>query len=180
MLSKVYLFFTVLIVISSVCGPAYGLGKTRFDYRELDSYHGKVEVADIDNDGRNDVIRRGSGDESLVWYKYSKDGTFIKHVVIRDTLFDGDRIVLADIDRDGDIDLITGEHKGPDKKIQIWENDGKGNFTAHLVDKGKESHLGTRLTDLDGDGDLDVVSIAWDESQNVHVWRNDAIQAKMP
>ena len=84
----------------------------------------------------------------------------------------------ADIDRDGDIDLVTGEHKGPAQKVEIWQNDGKGQFKAHLVDQGKESHLGTRLFDLDNDGDLDIISIAWDEAENVHVWRNDAVIEK--
>jgi hypothetical protein len=28
---------------------------------------------------------------------------------------------------------------------------------------------------LDQDGDLDVVSIAWDEPGTIHLWRNDAI-----
>jgi hypothetical protein len=37
-----------------------------------------------------------------------------------------------------------------------------------------ESHLGARLVDLDGDGDLEVVSIAWDEPENVFVLWNDA------
>jgi hypothetical protein len=28
---------------------------------------------------------------------------------------------------------------------------------------------------LDGDGDLDIVSIAWDEPQFIHLWRNDEL-----
>jgi hypothetical protein len=31
------------------------------------------------------------------------------------------------------------------------------------------------LSDLDGDGDLDVVSIAWNDFRYLHVWRNDAV-----
>jgi hypothetical protein len=34
--------------------------------------------------------------------------------------------------------------------------------------------LGARLVDLDGDGDLDIVSIAWDKPQTVFVLWNDA------
>jgi len=43
-------------------------------------------------------------------------------------------------------------------------------------DRGKESHLGALLADMDNDGDLDIVSAAWDNYQYLHLWRNDAIK----
>jgi hypothetical protein len=39
----------------------------------------------------------------------------------------------------------------------------------------KESHLGTLLFDMDSDGDLDILSIAWNNYRFLHLWRNDAI-----
>ena len=84
-----------------------------------------------------------------------------------------------DIENDGDIDLVTCEHKGNDFRLMLFQNDGKGNFTMHLADKGHESHLGTQLADLDSDGDLDIVSIAWDNYKFLHVWRNDAIKTEI-
>jgi len=80
---------------------------------------------------------------------------------------------VLDLDRDGDVDIVAGEHRGP-KKVAVWENDGTGTFVEHIVSTGIESHLGTRAADLDGDGDYDLVSIAWDKPQDLHVWRNDA------
>lgn len=87
-------------------------------------------------------------------------------------------------DRDGDIDIITCEHKMPwpgknekvkdDEELQIWENDGKGQFTKHTVNNGKESHLGAQVCDLDNDEDLDIISIAWRNYQYLHFWRNDS------
>ncbi len=53
-------------------------------------------------------------------------------------------------------------------------------WISHQVDLGKESHLGTRVADLDGDGDFDIVSIAWDNFQFLHVWRNDALVGTPP
>lgn len=83
---------------------------------------------------------------------------------------------VADIDNDGDIDISTSEHKGEDLTLQLWLNDGAGNFTIQEVDKGKEAHLGARFYDMDGDDDLDIISIGWDQHNFVHLWRNDAIK----
>jgi hypothetical protein len=69
---------------------------------------------------------------------------------------------------------VTNEHKGPDQTTMIFENDGAGTFTKRVVDRGKEGHLGAQVADMDGDGDLDIVSPAWDAHQNLHLWRNDA------
>jgi hypothetical protein len=82
---------------------------------------------------------------------------------------------LADMDRDGDLDNITGKHRGT-LTVVIWEDDGRGSFVAHLVDAGKESHLGARVFDLDEDGDLDILSICWDTPEYLHLWRNNALK----
>ncbi|MFK8164371.1 MAG: FG-GAP repeat domain-containing protein [Lewinella sp.] len=81
---------------------------------------------------------------------------------------------LVDLDQDGDQDILTAEHKGPDLALQLWKNDGAGHFTMQEIDRGKESHLGAQTFDMDGDGDLDIISIGWDQHQFVHLWRNDA------
>jgi FG-GAP-like repeat len=73
------------------------------------------------------------------------------------------------------MDIVTGEHKGKIYPTLIFENDGKGNFKQRVLDNGHESHLGTQLVDLDGDGDLDMASVAWDNHKFLHIWRNDAI-----
>jgi hypothetical protein len=94
-----------------------------------------------------------------------------------------------DVDADGDLDVIAGryfyvlvtcEHKGKDKRLFVLENTGMGRFDPRVIDRGKESHLGTRLFDLDGDGDLDILSVAWDEYRYLHLWRSDAVRTPRP
>ncbi|MCI0585128.1 MAG: FG-GAP-like repeat-containing protein, partial [Chloroflexi bacterium] len=81
---------------------------------------------------------------------------------------------VADLNGDGRPDVATGEHRGS-LKVTVWQNVNNGaSWSAHTVGTGKESHLGTRLADLDRDGDIDIVSIAWDAYQYLHVWRNNA------
>jgi hypothetical protein len=80
-------------------------------------------------------------------------------------------------DMDGKWKRIDFPQSLPDsERLQIWLNDGKGNFTEQLLDTGKESHLGAQTADLDADGDLDIVSTAWRNYKYLHHWRNDAIK----
>jgi len=152
--------------------------KTSFD---------RLAVADLNADGRADIIATSewwlTGDPftHLVWFEQpspSKLGEWTRHVVLNACSLNN--LDVADLDHDGDPDLVTCEHKGTGKRLFVLENDGHGRFSERVIDTGKESHLGTRLFDLDGDGDLDMVSIAWDDYKMLHLWRNDAIPSRPP
>lgn len=145
----------------------------------------RIVIADINGDSRPDVVvseERYPGpdpDASLYWFEQPgdpKSQAWKKYVVV--TEYSLNNLDVADVDRDGDLDVITCEHKGPKGKfrLQIFENNGKGDFTEHIADRGKESHLGALVTDMDNDGDPDIVSAAWDNYQYLHLWRNDAIK----
>jgi hypothetical protein len=158
----------------------------------MTSFHAdKFLPADINGDDLVDVVvteERYPGrnpDASLFWYEQFPERQQLywkEHLVVTQySMNSGD---VGDVDRDGDIDIVVCEHRMPSyrgeevprsERLQIWENDGKGNFTEHVIDRGKESHLGARLFDMDKDGDLDIVSIAWRDYQYMHLWRNDAI-----
>lgn len=141
----------------------------------------RVEIADINGDGKSDVVvseERWPGlepDANLFWFRQpgSPDQKWKRERIT--TAYSLNNLDLADLDKDGDTDIMTSEHKGPDPVLQIWQNLGNGSFSKHIIDCGKESHLGTQLKDLDNDGDLDLISAGWDEHQYIHLWRNDAI-----
>lgn len=146
----------------------------------------RVEIADLNGDDRADIIiaeERYPGlepDGSLFWFeqpiKDAGQAKWSRHAVV--TQYSMNNLDIADLDFDGDIDLVTNEHKGSVLETQIWENDGTGEFVKRSIDQGKESHLGTQLADMDGDGDLDLVSAGWDNYAEMHLWRNDYFDSR--
>ena len=142
-----------------------------------DKYADRFYTTDLNGDGRLDIIvsaANGSKNGVYWWERpdQAKNPNWKLHtVVVQNTT---NSLDVADMDQDGDIDLIAAEHRGTEK-VQIWENvNHASSWVEHIVSTGRESHLGARVADLDGDGDLDIVSIAWDDFKYLHLWRNDA------
>lgn len=137
----------------------------------------RVMVADLNDDEKADIIvaeERYPGlepDGSLFWFEQKNLKDWERHTIV--TQYSMNNLDVKDLDNDGDMDLVTNEHKGKMLETQVWKNDGKGNFKKQIIDTGKENHLGTQLADMDGDGDLDLVGAAWDNYKQMHLWRND-------
>ncbi len=144
----------------------------------------RFAIADLDGDLNPDIVgteENGSSSGAQTWWWEQPadptSGSWTRREIV--TQGSTNSMDTADMDNDGDVDVVLAEHKGT-LKLAIWENDGSGNFTEHVVDTGKESHLGAQVTDLDGDGDNDIVSIAWNAYQFLHLWRNDALDELSP
>ncbi len=120
-------------------------------------------TADFDNDGAIDILITGWGD-GLDLLKNRKDGTFYSVTsqmgLAQD--IDANMGVWADLDQDGYVDLLLTNEHGP---IQIYHNDHGLKFnqiplaqTGLPLDSGSQ---GAAFTDLDLDGDLDLVVAGW-------------------
>jgi len=139
----------------------------------------RVEAADFNGEGQTDVAVAeerypGLEPDANLWVYTQVDTGFVREAVV--TQFSMNNLHAVDIDQDGDTDLLTSEHKGERLALQAWINDGEGGFSESEIDTGKENHLGARAFDMDGDGDLDILGIGWDQHKFVHLWRNDAIK----
>ena len=89
---------------------------------------------------------------------------------------------MADMDRDGDLDAVVGEHNYdyPDQaRLLVYENlDGKAeDWREHLVYQGDEHHDGAFPIDIDLDGDVDILSIGWGHD-NVLLYENNPAECQ--
>ena len=141
----------------------------------------RIEIADLNGDALADIVvteERYPGlepDANFWWFAQSEGADWQRNKIV--TQFSINNLDQADFDADGDIDLLTAEHKGEKLELQLWKNDGSGNFIKQIIDAGKENHLGTQFYDLDQDGDLDIIGAGWDNYRYMHVWRNDQIKS---
>lgn len=132
-----------------------------------------IYVADIDGDNDPDIVTSVSGNSDIVWFENSagNGSTWVPHVLDWDENYDGVPVYPGDIDRDGDIDILTGITY--DEKITWWENlSGDGStWIEHLVSDNFNFPWNVHMADLDGDNDLDVLSAAHYEHE-VTWWEN--------
>ncbi|MFV0590363.1 MAG: FG-GAP repeat domain-containing protein [Draconibacterium sp.] len=147
----------------------------------VDHYADHFAIADFDSDGIPEILAtEGAYPEpypnGIYMFKANSREQIYKlweKEVIK-LQYGTNSIEVADMDMDGDLDFVSGEHAGT-CKLQIWENNGRANFTEHVIDSLKESHNGAKLADLDGDGDLDIGTLGWYDHEHVHLWINQAI-----
>jgi hypothetical protein len=127
------------------------------------------KLADINGDGWLDAVvgfEAISEPGDVVWYENPgrTDGRWDEHVIA--TVIGPMSLDVGDLDRDGDFDVVVGEHNTADPstaKLYVFANlDGAGGkWTSHEVSSGDEHHDGAILVDIDDDGDLDILSIGW-------------------
>jgi hypothetical protein len=137
---------------------------------EVDGAPDRNRLADIDGDGRVDAVvgfEAISVEGTLAWYRQPESlAEPWAEQVIADDVVGPMSVGVADLDADDDPDIVVGEHnlaRPDDARLLVYENtDGVGtSWRAHLVHRGDEHHDGAELADVDGDGDLDILSIGW-------------------
>jgi sugar phosphate isomerase/epimerase len=132
------------------------------------------------------VIASGDGNGPLMMYECADSadptapGAWIGHNLLDRDMIHGHSLELADIDGDGNLDIITAEQgkwttlpnvlDNPNATAWILYGDGKGKFRTTILSTGEGWH-DTKVADFDGDGDLDLLQkpYAW-STGNVRPW----------
>ena len=135
-----------------------------------------VELADLDGDGELDLVvssTDGSG-ESLAWFQ-NVNGSFGNaaiQILGNGAVGGADRLSVADVDQDGDPDVLLAA--GTDGDILYVENTGAGaSWELRTVNGALPGATHAISADIDGDGDLDVVAagsgaVVWHQNQRLH------------
>jgi hypothetical protein len=117
-----------------------------------------VYVADVDGDGDADVLSTASN--GIAWYENTDGlGTFGNERVITSAAGIVRSAHAVDGDGDGDVDVLSASFSYGNGLIAWYENtDGKGTFGSQRVINILASARSVYAADVDGDGDVDIIS----------------------
>jgi hypothetical protein len=133
----------------------------------------QIWVYDVNADGRADIVTSSAHGYGIFWYEQLPGGPELrlKQHLIDDSWTQAHAITLADLDDDGDLDMVTGKrfmaHNGNDPDAfgplgVYWYELRRGPspvWKKHVISfkQGIGAGMNIPVVDLDGDGDLDVV-----------------------
>lgn len=125
----------------------------------------RVNLADLDSDGDLDVIGATVFLDIISWYENLDGlGNFSPRNIISNTADGAHDAIGADIDNDGDMDVVSASNNSG---LAWYENlDGQGNFsTAKIINNIIDSSRSVVAVDMDGDGDMDILGNARQPAQ---------------
>lgn len=114
-----------------------------------------LALGDIDNDGKLEVIIGGR------WYKAPGDilhEPWVEHVF---AAWPEDAVVkVADINKDGRPDVLLTKTEGHHRIswFEVPSNPGKEEWIEHVIDSSIDSAHSLAVWDMDGDGNLDIIT----------------------
>lgn len=138
-----------------------------------------VRIIDFDKDGDRDIVVAVLGmifpnnDKigSVVILENDGKCSFIKRVV-EDKIARVSDVSAGDIDNDGDMDLAVAQFGYDDGETRWIENLGGWKFKSHIL-QNLSGPINSELTDVDKDGDLDIITLVSQEWEEIYCFIND-------
>ncbi len=117
-----------------------------------------IQPTDVDGDSDYDILGIGSSPNFYVvwWENVNGIGTSWTKHLIRDD-YEGHGICGADIDNDGDTDVIAVGQAT--REVTYWENeDGIGTMWSEHTIEEQDSYGGVSVEDINSDGFIDIIT----------------------
>ena len=131
-----------------------------------------IKIIDLDKDGLKDVVICDAKLNQVCWIRQFPKGTYAESK-IGSEIRGPAHVWPCDIDFDGDIDLLVAKmtmiFPNNDKVggVVVLENNGRQEFTNHVLVDRIARVCDVRPGDLDGDGDIDlsVAQFGYDDGE---------------
>ncbi len=156
-----------------------------------------LAVADINYNGYPDVAASGLSRDITIWRndRGPFDGNLWTHNFVGSTAGIVHSLAFADVDWDGDQDLISASETGADDPaVVLWLNDRHdatgdhnpfaGAWSSHVLGASGRQGYALTATDMDRDGDADIVAgldsgdgnlLGWTNRQRGSAWRSQVL-----
>lgn len=138
-----------------------------------------AEIYDLDADGDLDVLVSSM---SIVFPNNDKIGTLMvlendgsENFTRRILLENVERVTdarAADLDKDGDLDLVVGQFGYDQGEVRWMRNDGNWKFESEVVLR-LSGTINVTIDDYNGDGWLDFAALVSQQWEEIHLFEND-------
>ena len=134
-------------------GTSDGINFSRLDIDDGNTGQQHLVVADVNKDGKLDVVAAETAGNQVIYYR-NLDQRAFERIDIAESI-DATTVVVVDLDEDGDEDVIVAAQD--DNDIVWLNNDGSDSFTKSDIATGLQSIFGVAAVDIDNDNDFDLV-----------------------
>ncbi|MBI4626146.1 MAG: VCBS repeat-containing protein [Verrucomicrobia bacterium] len=134
-----------------------------------------VTTVDLDRDGRLDILACEAQENQVLWLRQTPGGGFEEKTVAT-RMKAPVHVEAVDYDGDGDLDLLVAGmgvvFPSNDRigTVFVLENDGRQNFTPHIVLENTARVTDVRAADFNGDGKPDLVLAQFGYDQGEVCW----------
>ena len=133
------------------------------DFSELRPRVTNLAIADLNQDGKNDLLVCDAVRNTVWWAQRKTNGSWTREPLVPENSIPAPcHVELTDIDSDGDMDVVVAvlQSVWPTDvrlgQVVALINDGECNFERLLIAEDLRRVADVQPADLDGDGDIDL------------------------